>query len=99
MHRPSDLKATGAAGSEQRTIAEGLLTDAGTRVVYAQASDEIPSAKELLGLTSTEAQILPMLGRGEALWRVGTHAFLVRHLLGSSELDLVNTDARMTNTN
>jgi hypothetical protein len=95
MHRASDLKATGELGSEARTIAEGLLTDAGTRVVYAQAPDEIPSARELLGLSGTEANLLPTLGRGEAVWKVGNRSFLVRHMLGKAELGLVNTDSRM----
>jgi hypothetical protein len=98
MHRASDLKATGDLGTETRTIAEGLLSDAGTRVVYAQSPDEIVSARELLGLTGTEANLLPTLGRGEAVWKVGSRSFVVRHMLGRSELQLVNTDARMTQT-
>lgn len=95
MHRASDLKATGDVGSEARTIAEGLLTDAGTRVVYAQSPDEIISARELLGLTGTEANLLPTLGRGEAVWKVGSRSFLVKHMLGRAERALVDTDRRM----
>jgi hypothetical protein len=98
MHRISDLKATGDLGTETRTIAEGLLADAGTRVVYAQSPDEIMSAKEYLDLTGTEANLLPSLGRGEAVWKVGSHSFVVRHMLGRAELSLVNTDARMSQT-
>jgi hypothetical protein len=98
MHRVSDLKATGDIGTETRTIAEGLLADAGTRVVYAQSPDEIVSAKELLDLTGTEANLLPSLGRGEAVWKVGSRSFVVRHMLGRAELSLVNTDARMSQT-
>ena len=95
MHRISDLKATGDLGSETRTIAEGLLADAGTRVVYAQSPDEIVSARELLGLTGTEANLLPTLGRGEAVWKVGGRSFVVRHMLGRAERALVDTDVRM----
>lgn len=95
MHRISDLKATGALGSETRTIAEGLLADAGTRVVYAQSPDELVSARELLGLTGTEANLLPSLGRGEAVWKVGSRSFVVRHMLGRSERVIVDTDDRM----
>lgn len=98
MHRVSDLKATGDLGTETRTIAEGLLSDAGTRVVYAQSPDEIVTAKALLDLTGTEANLLPSLGRGEAVWKVGSRSFVVRHLLGRAELSLVNTDARMSQT-
>jgi type IV secretory pathway VirB4 component len=95
LHRPSDLKATGDAGTEQRQIAEGLLSDAGTRIIYAQSTDEIALSSSLLGLTSTEAQVLPLLGKGEALWRVGSRSFLVRHLVGKVEKPIVDTDARM----
>lgn len=95
MHRVSDLKATGELGSETRTIAEGLLSDAGTRVVYAQSPDELLSARELLGLTGTEANLLPSLGRGEAVWKVGSRSFVVRHMLGRAERALVDTDRRM----
>lgn len=98
MHRVSDLKATGDIGSETRTIAEGLLSDAGTRVIYAQSPDEIVHAAELLDLSHTESALLPNLGRGEALWKVGSRSFVVRHMLGRSELALVNTDARMGKT-
>lgn len=95
LHRPSDLKATGDAGTEQRQIAEGLLLDAGTRIVYAQSTEEVKTSRALLGLTSTEAQILPLLGKGEALWHVGSRSFLVRHLVGRNERPLVDTDAAM----
>lgn len=98
MHRVSDLKATGDVGSETRTISEGLLSDAGTRVIYAQSPDEIVHAAELLDLSNTEASLLPSLGRGEALWKVGSRSFVVRHMLGRAELALVNTDARMGKT-
>lgn len=95
MHRASDLKATGEVGSETRQIAEGLLTDAGTRVIYSQSQDELVTARELLGLTGTECELLPNLGRGEAVWKVGHRSFVVRHMLGRTERAMVDTDARM----
>ena len=36
IHRLSDLTATGSQGSQQERVAKGLLSDAETRVVYAQ---------------------------------------------------------------
>jgi type IV secretory pathway VirB4 component len=95
MHRLSDLRAAGAEGSREARLAEGLLADAETRVIYAQPTDQLTATRDLLGLTETEAELLPTLRRGEALWKVGQRSFLVHHRLSSFETRLVNTDARM----
>jgi hypothetical protein len=95
LHRLSDLQAVGAAGSEQVGLAEGLLSDSETRVVYAQPAGEVPRASELLSLSPTECELLPQLRRGVALWKVGRRAFLVQHLLSPLERELVDTDAAM----
>jgi hypothetical protein len=95
MHRLSDLRAVGAEGSREVRLAEGLLADAETKVIYAQPPDQLPQTRELLGLTDTEAELLPYLRRGWALWKVGQRSFLVQHRLSSSEQELVDTDARM----
>lgn len=98
VHRLSDLSAAGAVGSEQRQLAEGLLADAETRVVFGQPPSEVATATEMLGLTSTEAQLLPQLPRGVALWKVGRRSFLVEHRLSPAEAVLVDTDAAMRET-
>jgi hypothetical protein len=95
LHRLSDLAAAGDAGSRERALAEGLLHDAQTRVVYCQYEDEIPKTRELLGLTSTEARVVGELDPGIALWKVGRRSFLVQHRLSPLELALVDTDTRM----
>ena len=95
LHRLSDLETTGAVGSEQVGLARGLLADSETRVVYAQPPGEVDRAAPLLGLSSTEAELVPHLGRGVALWKVGTRSFLVQHRLSPHEVDIVDTDARM----
>ena len=95
MHRLSDLRAAGAEGSREARLAEGLLADTETRVIYAQPTDELERTRELLGLTETEVELLPTLRRGEALWKVGQRSFLVYHRLSSFETRLVDTDARM----
>ncbi len=51
--------------------------------------------RPLLGLSSTEAELVPHLRRGVALWKVGTRSFLVQHRLSPLEGDIVDTDARM----
>ena len=61
LHRLSDLGSVGAAGSEQVGLAEGLLADSETRVVYAQSPGEVARTGELLGLTATEADLVSTL--------------------------------------
>jgi hypothetical protein len=95
LHRLSDLTSVGAAGSEQVGLAEGLLSDSETLVIYAQPPGEVARATELLSLSPTEAELVPQLRRGVALWKVGRRSFLVRHVVGSSERALVDTDAAM----
>jgi type IV secretory pathway VirB4 component len=95
MHRLSDLRAAGAEGSREVRLAEGLLADAETKIIYAQPPDQVDQARHLLGLTDTEAELLPALRRGWALWKVGQRSFLVQHRLSPFERDLVDTDARM----
>jgi hypothetical protein len=95
VHRLSDLRAAGAAGSEQQRLAEGLLADSETRVVFGQPPSEIEAAVDLLGLTSTEAELLPQLPRGVALWKIGSRSFLVEHQVGGDERVLIDTDTAM----
>jgi hypothetical protein len=95
LHRLSDLRAVGTADSEQVGLASGLLADSETRVVYGQAPGEVAAACDLLSLSETEADLLPQLRRGVALWKVGQRSFLVQHVLGAAERALVDTDAAM----
>jgi hypothetical protein len=95
VHRFSDLAATGAQGSQQERVARGLLSDTETKVVYAQPHSEVQATRELLGLTETEAALLPHLERGVALWKIGERSFLVWHLLGDMEREFIDTDSRM----
>jgi type IV secretory pathway VirB4 component len=99
MHRLSDLTATGSSGSQQERVAQGLLSDTETKVVYAQPPAEVELTRKVLGLTHTEATLLPQLERGIALWKIGQRSFLVWHQLGPSERALVDTDSRMVRSN
>lgn len=95
LHRLSDLRSVGASGSEQVGLATGLLSDSETQVLYAQSPGEVAAARELLSLSTTEAELLPQLRRGTALWKVGQRAFLVQHAVGPAERAFVDTDAAM----
>jgi type IV secretory pathway VirB4 component len=96
LHRVSDLRSVGASDSEQVALAQGLLADSETRVVYAQSPGELEMASELLSLSTTESQLLPQLRRGIALWKVGQRSFLVQHRLSPMERQLIDTDRAMT---
>jgi hypothetical protein len=95
MHRLTDLAAAGPVGSRERELAEGLLHDAQTRVIYRQPPDSVATAREPLGLTSVEADLLPELGPGIALWKVSTRGYLVQHRLSDIERPIVDTDGSM----
>lgn len=98
IHRLSDLDAAGAAGSKGRALAEGLLADCSTRVIYRQESDQIDAAGRLLGLTDVEQQAILELPLGRGLWRVRDRSFVVQHVLHPDELTAFDTNARMTGT-
>jgi hypothetical protein len=95
LHRLSDLDAVGDVGSEARGLAQGLLGDTATRILYNEPFEEAQAAGKVLGLTAVEIEQLPELARGEGLWRVNERAFVVRHICTPDELTLFDTDARM----
>jgi type IV secretory pathway VirB4 component len=95
VHRLSDLRAAGPAGSAQERLAEGLLADAETRVLFGQPPAEADASGQLLHLTTREKELITGLPRGVALWKVGQQSFLVEHGIGPLEGDLVDTDAAM----
>jgi type IV secretory pathway VirB4 component len=95
LHRLSDLDAIGRQGSEARALAEGLLADCSTRVVYRQESDQLTGTAVALGLTRPERDLLPLLPRGTGLWKLPDRTHVVHHLLHPVEVDIVDTDAAM----
>src|SRR5262249_6862829 len=80
VHRLSDLDAVGDVGSQARGLAQGLLGDTATRILYNQPTDEAGAIGKVLGLTATQVRQLPELAQGEGLWRVNQRAFVVRHI-------------------
>jgi hypothetical protein len=96
LHKLADLQAAGDAGSRAARIAEGLIADASTRIVYHQDESQVPLTRSLLGLSQSEAQLLSMLSAGQALWRVGARSFVVAHHRSRIEAQLTNTDAGMS---
>lgn len=94
-HRLSDADATGPAGSEARALADGLLADCSTRIVYRQESDQLATTARALGLSTTERDLLPVLPRGTGLWKLPAASYVVHHVLHPDEVPLVDTDAAM----
>ncbi|MFC8708883.1 MULTISPECIES: VirB4 family type IV secretion system protein [unclassified Streptomyces] len=95
IHRLSDLLTAGDAGSRGRALAEGLLADCSTRIIYRQETDQLHAAASLLGLTVVEMDAIAHLNRGRGLWKVAGRSFIVQHHLHPAELALFDTDARM----
>ncbi|MDP1794087.1 MAG: hypothetical protein Q8K63_08115 [Acidimicrobiales bacterium] len=95
VHRLSDLRAQADDGTALAKVTAGFLADAQTRIIFRQAADQVPDAQEALGLTETEAAVLPRLARGRALWKFGRDAAVVQHVIGPGETVLCDTDGRM----
>lgn len=95
FHRFSDLAASGSADSEQVRIARGLIEDCGVRVSYRQATGSLEQAREFLGTSDTETDLLRYLRQGIGLWKIGVHSFVVKHQLSRAETTMVHTDSRM----
>ena len=95
IHRLSDLDAVGDQRSEARALAQGLLADCSTRIVYRQEADQLDTSAATLGLTATERDLLPTLGVGQGLWRIRDRAFVVQHQMTRGELAVFDTTARM----
>jgi ATP-binding protein len=93
LHRISDLDAVGALGSRQRSVAEGLLADTSTRVIYRQEADQLENTQRVLGLSSTSLKAVENLAIGSGLWQVGKQAYLVAHQRTEWEKVMTNTDS------
>jgi hypothetical protein len=96
VHRFSDLSAVGDEGSRVQQLAEGVVSETATRVVYRQAERDLQLTAEILGLSDEEQRVVgARLGQGEALWRLEGRSFRVRHLISSVEWPLIQTDRAM----
>ena len=95
VHRLSDLRAQADDGTATAKVSMGLLADTQTRILFRQSSDQLSDARALLGLTTTEAEVVSRLCRGRALWKVGGRTAVVQHVVGEEERSFCDTDGRM----
>lgn len=95
-HRLADLRAQADDGSTAAKVATGLLADTQTRVLFRQPVDQIPETRTLLGLSTTEADLLPRLARGRALWKIADHTAVVQGRIHPDEHPICDTNARLS---
>ena len=96
FHKLTDLENVGDQGSAMRALANSLLANAETRIIYRQESDQLGATAKALGLTGTEQKLLPGLSVGQGLWRIKDRSFVCQHQLHPDELALFDTTTRMT---
>lgn len=94
FHKVSDLDNVGDQGSAMRGLANSLLANAETRIIYRQESDQLGPTSAALGLTGTEQSLLPTLGVGQGLWKIKGKSYVVQHQLHPAENKLFDTSAR-----
>ena len=95
-HRIADLRSQTDDGSAAAKVATGLLADTQTRILFRQSEDQMEEAVTMLGLTATEAAILPRLSTGRALWQLPGMNAIVQHRIGSAEWPITETDAGLS---
>lgn len=95
LHRYSDLDAVGDKDSRQRALAEGLLADTETRIIFRQEADQMDRTKHTLGLSHSSVDVISHLQRGQALWQIKGHPYLIQTRYTAEELALFDTDTRM----
>lgn len=95
LHKLTDFGSSGAAGSRETRIVQGLTADAGCIVIYRQSPDQRQVLRDDLGRSETETELTMALGVGEALWVIEKHADLVRQRMSSFEQEISFTDEQM----
>jgi hypothetical protein len=95
LHRVADCVSAGSAGSVERHLAAGLLSDSGTVVSFALEPSDAADAATTVGLSATAARLLPKLRRGMALVRVGLEHHLVEVRIDPDAAVIAESDSAM----
>jgi hypothetical protein len=96
IHRLSELGAQADSGTPASKVAEGLLSDSDTRVLFRQPYEETDTAIGSLGLSATEAALLPRRVKGRALWKVGGQTAVVQHQLADAGQALLHLPGHLS---
>lgn len=92
FHKPGDLLTAGSEGTESARLAESLIADTGTVVLYRQKPQQLDLCRSYFGVNDAETHWLTRLNPGQALWKVGNRAHLVQHLRSRREATFTNTE-------
>ena len=95
VHNTGNLTSQSDDGSTAAKIANGLLSDIQTRILFRHPPDQRTAATELFDLTERERQWIGQLVQGRAIWRIKERSAVVQTILTPSELTLFYTDQAM----
>jgi len=94
-HRLSDFQAQADTGSSAAKVAEGLLGDVQTRVVFRQATDQLALTGQAMQMNDRLVGLLPRLTRGRSVWNVAGRWAVVQHVIAAHEFAICDTDQAM----
>ncbi|MGQ7788338.1 conjugal transfer protein TraC [Nesterenkonia sp. K-15-9-6] len=96
LHKLVDLDTAGDAGSQEATMARGLLAESEIKVIHRQDASALAITSSELEISERERALLKDLDKGVGLWRVGPKmSFEVYARRSEAEKPLVDTDDRM----
>jgi type IV secretory pathway VirB4 component len=95
LHKLSDFSASGATGSRELKIIQGLVADCGCIALYQQSPDQRPVLRGDLALSEAQVELSMSLRLGEFLFVMGQMVELVQLRMSSLERDFTYTDEQM----
>jgi hypothetical protein len=95
VHRVSDFGSQADDGTAASKMSSAIVSLSQTKVLFRTSRADIAATRAILGLSEKEAELVAMLARGRALWKVGDHSAVVQHKVADSEWAFARTDARM----
>lgn len=97
-HKPSDLLAVGAVGSQEVTIARDMMALCDTKIMFAQDPGIADELSELVGLGDIARDWVSGWARqrtGRAVWKVGDRLFKVTTVRTPTEVPLLDTNSAL----
>jgi hypothetical protein len=95
VHRLSDFGSQADDGTTASKIGAAIVSLSQTKVLFRTSRSDLAVTQATVGLSDKEAELVAMLARGRALWRVGDHAAVVQHTVAQPEWAFARTDSRM----
>jgi hypothetical protein len=95
LHKLSDFSASGAAGSRELKIIQGLVADCGCIALFQQSPDQRPILRGDLALSEAQTELSLSLRLGEFLFVMGQVVELVQLRMSTQEREVTFTDEQM----